>query len=83
MSFKPEVIADDSGQWSTNSLRFATREEAEANVLHLAMRWLAVREWRATECDDPVTHRWTDRGLLTIDAPEGTEPYMPPQRVQL
>ena len=32
MSFKPEVIADSSGQWCGNALRFATREEAEANV---------------------------------------------------
>ena len=28
MSFKPEVIADSSGKWSGNALRFATREEA-------------------------------------------------------
>ena len=28
MSFKPEVIADSSGQWCGNALRFATREEA-------------------------------------------------------
>ena len=32
MSFKPEVIADSSSKWSGNALRFATREEAEANV---------------------------------------------------
>jgi hypothetical protein len=24
MSFKPEVIADSSGEWSSNALRFAT-----------------------------------------------------------
>jgi hypothetical protein len=32
MSFKPEVIADTSGKWCDNALRFATREEAKANV---------------------------------------------------
>ena len=33
MSFKPEVIADSSGQWCGNALRFATREEAaEAGI---------------------------------------------------
>jgi len=32
MSWKPEVIADSSGKWCGNALRFATREEAEANV---------------------------------------------------
>ena len=35
MSFKPEVIADSSGRWCGNALRFATREEAEANVQDL------------------------------------------------
>jgi hypothetical protein len=38
-SFKPEVIADSSGKWSGNALRFATREEAKANVQDLMMRW--------------------------------------------
>jgi hypothetical protein len=38
MSFKPEVIGDSSGQWCGNALRFATREEAEANVRDLVMR---------------------------------------------
>ena len=32
MSFKPEVIADTSGKWCGNALRFATREEAKTNV---------------------------------------------------
>jgi hypothetical protein len=36
MNFKPEVIADPSGKWCDNALRFATREEAEATV-----RWFA------------------------------------------
>src|SRR5712671_7125079 len=49
MSFKPEVIADASGKWCSNALRFATREEAEANVQDLMIRWLAVRETRIVE----------------------------------
>jgi hypothetical protein len=43
MSFKPEVIADSTGQWCGNALRFATREEAEANVKDLERRWILVR----------------------------------------
>src|SRR5229473_3394484 len=54
MSFNPEVIADASGKWCGNALRFATREEAEANVRDLMMRWFAVRETRVVESDDPV-----------------------------
>ena len=56
MSFKPEVIADSSGKWSGNALRFATHEEAEANVQDLMMRWFAVRDTRVVECDDPVNY---------------------------
>lgn len=63
MSFKPEVIADSSGKWAGNALRFATREEAEANVADLARRWFLVRETRVVESDDPVNYRWTANGL--------------------
>ena len=66
MSFKPEVIADSSGKWCGNALRFATREEAEANVLDLMMRWHLVRDTRVVECDDPVNYRWVDGKLESI-----------------
>lgn len=69
MSWRPEVIADNSGQWTPNGLRFATREEAEANVQNLAARWYLVRETRVVECDDPVNYRWDfERGLLPIES---------------
>ena len=54
MSFKAEVIADASGQWTSNALRFATEQEAKIYVDDLFMRWTAVRESRVVECDDPV-----------------------------
>ena len=57
MSWKPEVIADASGNWSGNACRFATKEEAEQYVLDLSMRWFAVRETRVIEVDDPVNYR--------------------------
>ena len=63
MSFKPEVIADPSGKWCGNALRFATREEAEANVRDLMMRWFADRETRIVESDYPVNYLYID-GLL-------------------
>jgi hypothetical protein len=65
-SFKPEVIADNSGQWCGNALRFATREEAEANVQDLMMRWLLVRETRVVESDDEPNYRWADGRLVAI-----------------
>ena len=66
MSWMPEVIADSSGQWAGNGLRFANRAEAEAYALDLSLRWTAVRETRATESPDPVTHRWTGHGAEAI-----------------
>ena len=57
MSFKPEVIADSSGKWSGNALRFATEEEARIYVDDLMMRWTAVRDTRVLEVEDPVTAR--------------------------
>ena len=67
-SFKPEVQTVGGGDaWSGNSLRFATREEAEANVSDLYGRWLAVTDTRVVESDDPVNYRWTDEGLVPVE----------------
>ena len=60
MSFAPQVIADNSGKFCGNSLRFATREEAEANVKDLESHWMLVRETRVVESEDPVNYAWVD-----------------------
>ncbi|HEY1888474.1 MAG TPA: hypothetical protein VGG86_20895 [Roseiarcus sp.] len=57
-SWKTEVIADSSGKWAGNGLRFATREEADDYVSDLMRRWTSVRGWRSVESDDSVTHRF-------------------------
>jgi hypothetical protein len=70
MSWKPEVIADSSGKWAGNALRFATKAEAEANVANLRDRWMLVRETRVIECDDPVNYEWVfgpNAGLRKIE----------------
>lgn len=61
MSFKAEMCV--SGEWCSNALRFATRDEAEAYATDLFMRWTQPSDKRAVECDDPVTHRWTETGV--------------------
>jgi hypothetical protein len=66
MSWSPEVIADSSGEWVGNALRFATREEAEANVLTLAMRWTSVRDTRVVESDEPVNYAWVTGRLVPV-----------------
>jgi len=70
MSWKPEVIADSSGQWCGNALRFATREEAESNVRDLSNRWMLVRETRVVESDDPVNYRYVNHDLIPVKEPE-------------
>jgi hypothetical protein len=55
MSFKAEVIADGSGKFCSNGLRFATELEAMRYAQDLASRWTLVREWRVVISDDAVT----------------------------
>jgi hypothetical protein len=67
ISWKPEVIVDSSGKWYGNALRFATKEEAEGNAAALAWKWLAVREWRVVESDDPVNYHWVKGQLVAVE----------------
>jgi hypothetical protein len=76
MSFKPEVQTDNTGKWYDNALRFATREEAEAQVHDLSYRWLAVRETRVVESDDPVNYSFVDGRLVCIPPIDTREEYL-------
>lgn len=67
MSWRPEVQTDSSGKWYGNALRFATKEEAEANVANLKSRWLLVHATRAVESDDPVNYKWIDGHLVSVE----------------
>jgi hypothetical protein len=74
MSFKPEVIADSSGKWTPNALRFATKREAERYVYDLSMRWFAVKETRVVRSKDPVNYRWDDAlGLVHLIETAGVQ----------
>ena len=68
MSYKPEVIADSSGKWFGNALRFATYDEAFANARDLSLRWFAVCDYRAVESPDPVNYRYVDGKLEALEA---------------
>lgn len=65
-SWAPEVIADSSGKWCGNALRFATRGEAEDNVRDLSWRWLLVRETRVVPSTDPVNYDYTEGELKPV-----------------
>lgn len=71
MSWKPEVIADSSGKWFGNALRFETKEEAEANVAALKARWLSVTDTRVVESDEPVNYKWVEDKLVDVTTPFG------------
>ena len=58
MSYRAEVIADSSGQWCWNNLRFETYDEAKTYAADLMSRWFAVRETRVVQVDDEVNVRW-------------------------
>jgi hypothetical protein len=66
MSWKPEVIADSSGEWCGNQLRFATKKEAEDNVFDLSMRWTSVRDTRVVKSKDPVNYSYLNRQLRHV-----------------
>lgn len=46
------------GKWATNSVRFATKEEAEAAGRELLTRWYVPTDSRAAESDDPVNYKF-------------------------
>lgn len=58
MSFRGEVIADSTGKFVGNGLRFATQAEAEGYIKDLMWRWTSVTDTRVVECTDPVNYRW-------------------------
>ena len=51
-SFAAEMIADSSGKFVGNELRFHTRAQAEAYARDLASMWPDIREWRVVESTD-------------------------------
>jgi hypothetical protein len=65
-SYRPEFIADSSGTWAGNALRFATAEEAEWYAADLARRWTLVRETRVVPSDDAVTYEIKDNRLVPV-----------------
>ena len=66
MSYKAEVIADASGKWCGNALRFAIYEEAEIYVIDLMRRWTLVTDTRVVESDEPVNYKIVDNKLLSV-----------------
>lgn len=60
--YKVEVVADSSGSWCGNALRFDDVDEARTYAFDLACRWFAVRDWRVFD---------TETGAIPFSSKEG------------
>lgn len=66
-SYAPQVRANvGDPKFYGNALRFATHEEAEANVRDLERRWLLVIETRVVESGDAPNYTFIDGTLESI-----------------
>jgi hypothetical protein len=68
MSYKAEVIADNSGKWVGNALVWTTEAEAYQYVADLASRWMLVRDTRVVEVDEEPNYRWVGGKPIRISA---------------
>jgi hypothetical protein len=66
MRWKVEVIADSSGKWCGNAVRYASKAAAEIGSADLANRWLMVRDWRVVESDDPANYDIVNGKLVAL-----------------
>jgi hypothetical protein len=66
LSWAPEVIADETGTWLPNGLRFATEAEARGYNDGLFLRWTAVRDTREVPHADPVKNLWHPKTGLSF-----------------
>ena len=66
MSWKVEVITEDSGEWESDPARFDTELEALAYARDLELRCATIRDKRVTKSDDPVSSRWIDHTLRAV-----------------
>lgn len=60
VSYQPEVTTAGDKEFTSNSLRFATPQEAERSAFWLFGRWMAVVNYRVGGSRDPVNYENTD-----------------------
>ena len=82
MSFKGEVQVGSETGWSSNSIRFATREEARQYVLDLEGRWMLVRATRVVTSEDAVNSQWDATTRTMTNVASGAK-HVPPISVTL
>jgi hypothetical protein len=73
-SWAPQVVADSSGTWCGNALRFQTKEEAEASAADLQARWILVTRTRAMPSEDRVNYSWDFANRRLVPVKEEVSP---------
>jgi len=66
MSFAAYVIFPSGGK-ATNTLRFATRDEANSYGFDLLCRWTAPEDYEIREMEDAVNYTWGKAGAERIE----------------
>ena len=66
LSYAYEVVADETGKFYGNAVRFATHQEAKDAAYSKAMAWTLVTDWRVVESADPVNYSWGPAGLEPV-----------------
>lgn len=66
MSYKAEFSTDCGETYATNALRFATELEAQRYAENLALRWLAVTDYRTAESGDEINYEIADGQIRAI-----------------
>jgi len=66
VSYAPEVIADSSGIFVGNGLRFASEVEAKNYAADLSVRWTAVRQTRVSATQDEVNYSFAAGFLAEV-----------------
>jgi hypothetical protein len=74
MSWKVEVVVDDSGEWVGDPLRFKTEQEALAYARDLEFRCAAVRDKRMVKSEDPVNPTFPATGASLLPRLETQRP---------
>ncbi len=66
LSFKVEVLAEESSEWTADRVRLASHSEARGYAKSLAAHWPILRRWRVSPSADPVSHRFTEGDLVPM-----------------
>jgi hypothetical protein len=66
-SWAVEVVADSTGKFCGNAVRYDTKEAAEIAARDLFARWTLVTSWRVVPSVDAPTYTLKDQRLVRLE----------------